>query len=845
MRLSAVLKSVGIVLFFLLCSAVYLLIRYEKEIGEAVLEQLNEQIDGELSYADFQIQFIKSFPHIAVAFGQFELARGQERLLAAKALTVELDGLKLVQKKVGIQRIALSEGKAIVRKAKDGKTDWQRLLANRGGQGQRTNSIRLDDVQLNAFELLYKDEKSKDIYSFWFKDLRGSLRMLDRFVKLSADGEGRVNYLSVGGEEYAANTALDLTAQLTIDLNRSKYTIVKSKINLAGVRASVKGSITEKKDALDFQLRLDGGEATTRQLLRLFPAGIVKSAKDFELKGRHHFDIEFYGKKTDKKFPHIVVKSEIKGASIKLLSRQKPLEQIAVRMLLENRSSKDLKSWKVRFDELRAVWNGQKIQGNIQIRDFENPKYTGYFAGAVELEDLFLPDKNALVQKLKGTVYFDRIDIEEWAQTDDKDQLMPKISGLCSIRELKCDIAGQKVYIPVIDLELKDDSLSFQDIDIALGHSQLRLSGRLESLSALFVRQDKLELDAKIEAEKIDAMKLWSWYGRVSDQLNKTVQVSIDQKAHWYQKIRAKIDLSVAHLDYDKLDIAALAGRLIQEDNRVKMNFGFEAFQGEVSMDGSGTFAPQLSLSTKLSCSDIEVKDLFYCFDNFDQNFITHEHLSGRMDAKLFLKSYWDKAGNLLDKDVEADAFFAVRDGVLKDFELLNRFSKYIDSDALMDIRFSEMVNLLELRKGAVIIPTMYIQNSATNILLAGYHSIDQKIHYNLKLNAAQVLSRKLLKKKPKQIVPARKSGWFNMYFNISGTTDHFEYVLDKELVKRGFEHGEKKKQEVLKRLKKRFDDIPDFFEPESWADIPEYDTGYEEGKEEYLEDFLPARDSL
>jgi hypothetical protein len=131
----------------------------------------------------------------------------------------------------------------------------------------------------------------------------------------------------------------------------------------------------------------------------------------------------------------------------------------------------------------------------------------------------------------------------------------------------------------------------------------------------------------------------------------------------------------------------------------------------------------------------------------------------------------------------------------------------------------------MKIEDGKVYLPVMFIQSSAMNLSICGVHSFDQKILYNLKLNAGQVVSTKLRKNDvKKEFKQARKSGWINMYFILEGTTSNVKYQQYRTAVISGFEQSAALKESLRNYLVEKFGYDVYWLEPNEWEDIPEYE---------------------
>jgi hypothetical protein len=221
---------------------------------------------------------------------------------------------------------------------------------------------------------------------------------------------------------------------------------------------------------------------------------------------------------------------------------------------------------------------------------------------------------------------------------------------------------------------------------------------------------------------------------------------------------------------------------------------------------------------------DIQIQQLFSSFSNFDQTFITNENLSGKANAWAQTTIPIDADWKIKTKEVMAKSAIEIHDGRLKNLKTLEDFGDYVHVEDLRDIRFNELRNYLKIENGKVYLPVMFLQSSAMNMSISGVHGFDQKILYNLKLNAGQAMANKLKRTDfRKEFKSARKSGWINMYFVLEGTTEDVRYQQYRLAVLAGFEQSAQMKESLRKELVDHFGYDVYWLEPNEWEDVPEY----------------------
>ena len=286
-----------------------------------------------------------------------------------------------------------------------------------------------------------------------------------------------------------------------------------------------------------------------------------------------------------------------------------------------------------------------------------------------------------------------------------------------------------------------------------------------------------------------------------------------------------KMNVELDEFMWNKATGENIEGELTFTGDKVDFNLDGLHSQGKIHTEGSITgLGTKPVLNADWKVKGIEMKDLLASFDNFDQSFITSEHLNGKADIWSHTTIPYDADGNIRIRDIVVRAAIEIEDGKLKGLKTLEDFSKYVHLDDLREIHFNQFRNYMKIENGKVFLPVMFLQSSAVNLSINGVHSFEQEILYNLKINAGQVAANKLKKFDPlKKLKVARKSGWINMYFILSGTVDEVKYEQDQKKVISAFEQSGQLKENLRTYLVDRFGHDVYWLEPNEWEDIPEY----------------------
>jgi hypothetical protein len=154
--------------------------------------------------------------------------------------------------------------------------------------------------------------------------------------------------------------------------------------------------------------------------------------------------------------------------------------------------------------------------------------------------------------------------------------------------------------------------------------------------------------------------------------------------------------------------------------------------------------------------------------------------------------------------DLKLFGHLLVDDGRVKNFKMLENLRGLIPRNKLNDVRFSKLENWMEISNSTLYIPTMFIQNNAINLKLAGAHSFEQEIDYDIMVNGSQTIGR-MFNSKVSEIIP-NKTGFINIYTKIRGNVDDFDVINFKSrMVKASFKQQELRKNSIKAVIDREF----------------------------------------
>ncbi|MEX1132833.1 MAG: AsmA-like C-terminal region-containing protein [Flavobacteriales bacterium] len=323
-----------------------------------------------------------------------------------------------------------------------------------------------------------------------------------------------------------------------------------------------------------------------------------------------------------------------------------------------------------------------------------------------------------------------------------------RMGGTASLTGASLKLKGVRHRIEDLDaqLALEGNDAAIHSLKATLQGAHIVLKGRLVNLMPYLLFDDqRLSIQAEGSADRIDLAALL--------QADDAPRTKRDDDKSYALSLPASITLDlkarVEELVFADFSATAINGTIRMQDRVLKVspvtfNTASGAVLGSLELDarGPGPFP----LAVDATFQDIDIKELFREFGDFGQDFIGHRHLSGRSQAKITLRVPLSPA---LDMDMDrllCTLDIAIDNGGIKGHAPLLAVADHLRDNRLVapfvnipelrkrlgDVRFERLENRIEIRDGAVHIPTMEVKSSAMDLELSGTHWFDDRIEHHL-----------------------------------------------------------------------------------------------------------------
>ena len=856
-RRSLIWSSLFIFFVFLLLVAFAAL--FGDAIGMRLLKELNKQFLTELTAEEVSLSLVADFPSATAQLQgvSLESAIKNQPLLEAEELKLRLSIWSLFDDNLRIQAIQIKNGSvAIVQSDAKGLSNLNFIDAGEkpadslNPHGNFT--LAVDQAILDNVELLYLDAQARKKIRTRIEKATISGRLKQDRLYLDTDADFYSKYVEIDGTRYGLSKNISVKAEVDIHLKTALFKIDKATIGIDGTEILVGGWIKESGSGLSMDLNAQSAQGSVGAVLDLLPPAKLQSLAGLESTGKFQLDVSAKGRFSKYSMPEITGRISLEKGNISTDLLDHPLKNVSFVARYSNGKDRSAKTSLFELQSFEGYFNREWIEGELSISDFDNAFVNLAINGILPLETLvdFLPHPS--ITGSGGELEFRNLSIkgryEDMLHTSRISRI--DMSGSVVFDDALLEVNTTPLLLDRGELSFDGNTVIVKDVHFEGPNTDFRLEATATNLLPVLLadsmnsRQAELKFDARLNASSLDFDKMTSVFERTSEKIGISAAGADSLPARLLKKnnitklLNGEFEGQIDEFSYGRISGKSFKGNLKIQDSELTVGGTAEAMGGVFEIEAKGYLEIAPVLHMQLICKDMDVNELFAQTNNFGQQFITSSHLAGTLAAHCAVDAFWDENGNFLYEKLRVLSDISIRDGELRDFELLYDYSDYVDISELRHIRFTTLQNWLEISDGRIFIPVMFVQSTALNLTLGGEHTFDHAIDYYIKVNAGQVLSEKLRSKRSTtQMVPAKRKDWFNLYMHLYGHIDAFAHENDSRTVKAWFESSDRRKENIQRKLMEIFGPVISLEEPVGWKDaIPEYREEEEPGQIDYLD---------
>jgi uncharacterized protein involved in outer membrane biogenesis len=785
---------------------------FSDEIAQKAVQMLNRELKTECKVGSVDLSFFKSFPRATVVLEQVELKDAFGKcLLSAQEVDLSFDALSLFGNHIVLDQVTVRNGALRLITDAQGRRNWDILKSDKKDANSAAISLDIHNARFLEVELNLTDAQVPYQLDTRLHDAQIRGRFNTARFGLLSDARMTVHQLKYKGRTYLTKTPVKYATTMTVDLAKNAWLVQKCALEIGkGNAVELSGLAAFGKHQSDYNLQFSAKRGDISLLMHLLPAEYTQSLRGLSSTGSYHAKGTVKGRMSKTSYPEVKLQFGMKNAGITHQRLQKPLKSVHFQadLLLKQNGDGHL-----RIPDFRASYDGSPLALQLSITDFRNPYIDLNASGRVGMQadnsrtahtDFVLQSGQFDLRKLhlRGAVS----DLKTTAG-----RTRVQFAAEADIAQVHALYNAQKLQIAQAHVRITDGNAHIQQAQIAVGGSDFTLDATVQAFLPFMLgnaTQQGVHVQAKIASKKCDLDALMAVFAAPQQIVTNAGKKSSATEA----LPSADIDVQVSTMTYQKIEAQNLRGKMRLRDQKLVFSANAQAMQGRIAVAGCAHLDQNNRLELNAGLEEVHLSPLFAQCNNFSQEVITSENISGTMTGRVAAQVYFHASGEMnMDKLVVYSDLLA-HHGQLKNVEAFASFSKILREDDLRNLKFTTLQNYIEVHNGKVYLPAMHIQNNACNMTISGQQAFQGDLSYYIKVNAGQAMLNRLRKNQADGEVMAANDSGLNLYYTMTGTTENYKIARGRTAVRKEFEASAERKVSINTQIDAAFKRYqPDF----------------------------------
>jgi len=769
---------------------------YDKEIKEIALKQINNQLISPMIIQDIELSAFNYFPAISLQFSNLLIKdplSNNDTLIFAKNVFLNFDAYDLINKKYVVRRLVLTKGTFAAKVSSDGKENFNVFDYNDKPENKNFK-FSLDELTLKDFSVNYQNIPLSQEYDFTISDSKLKGQFSNKEYDLNILSNMLVNKFDLEGINFVSSKNASTEIILHVKNDPFSLTIKKGKLKIADMNFFLEGDYkTSKKDIIN--LNIKGNQIQISEIFSILPLDYASIKTKYSSQGIFNFDGNLNGEISNKQPLSFFVSFNAKNATLKDKLNNIQLEKIDLSGTFNN------KEQKLKIINFSALMNDKIMSGDLEIINFNKPTFF------LNIEGLFDLNKIPFLTTLKDFSLDGETAIEIATKIiTKKDKLFfENLDGKLVSKKINIDYFPKKTHIELNDFEA---DISKKNMDITVKNSFFNKDQF--SMNLNFLDWNKL---AQAESKKIKGnyeLKLDKFH--IDDFLE--IFDSKDSSKADYQ-IDLEGAITVNELYYDNLKFSNVASKRLKINKSLDVkNLLMESYDGEILLNiyNSDLTSENQNWLIDGEISSLNIKKLMKSFNDFDQDYIKNEHISGSISSDFNLKLIFDSLNNWDFQNSSIESKNTFKEIVLLEYpflyDILKVFENSVITRNIIDINhyeknlhkvvFKDFKSTVISLDGTTEIGKTNFENDVLDFSFYGNYNLENQVDYHLNFNWADIVRRKKSKSDIVQENPVKGK---QLFLKISGPVEDLRYGFDKEEIK-------KERKEIISNEKETIKEI-------------------------------------
>lgn len=789
---------------------------YQDEIKQRLVQELNKQINTEVSIAAIDFSVFKKFPNASIELNKvlvkdawLNKEQTKDTLLFAEKFFLQMSLFDLIKKNYEIKNIELNQSFIYVKFDIKGNNNLHVFKESSTNQ-KSTFRLNLQKLLFKNLQFNYEDKQNKNKINFSSEELILKGNFSEKKFDLIAGGNISVQTLKFADVNYLnRKTQANIDLVLAVDAENSIYQFKKSQLNVSKQAFDISGDIKNSDGESDLNIHISGKDMDIQSVLSLLPEQYNSSIKDYTSEGDFYFKMDITGKVGKYTSPSVDANFGIKNATIEYVPTGTKLSNVNTKGYFSTGKKNTSETFELILENFSANMRNSNLQGAFHIVNFSQPKINLETVSEIDLAEWKSFFQLDTISEMSGKLLIDvRFEgtIRNPNEYTAEDFRKSRTAGKVNIQNANLILRDNPKSLSNVNAEMLFDNndIIVNNFSANIQSSAIELKGFFRNiLSFFFVPDQKLVIDAKLNSAMLNLDELLADNSTSSGDT--TFSLKFSERANLY------LNVNVDKFNFRNFNAENIKGKVVLKDNKLYVeNAVMNTMQGNATVNGilDASDENEYLISIEGDINKINIQDLFVQCENFGQNLLQSKHLKGFATSHIQFIAASDNKLILNPAKVYSNADLVIENGELINFEPIYNLSRFIRLSELEHIKFGQLRTQVQIKDRTINIANTNIISSALNLELEGKHTFDNVIDYRFKILLNELLSQKAksVKKENEEFLEENDEGGIRkmaLFISMKGTVDNPKFSYDKIGLSNKIKQDVKQEKQLVKSILK------------------------------------------
>lgn len=723
---------------------------------EKVKEEVNNNLNAQVDFGDFDLSLISSFPDLKFSIQDVKVLgvdtfKGVE-LLNMRLLEAEVDLMSVIKgEEIQIKTFGIDGLSAHVVVLKNGVANYD--IVPESGE---TDTLQEEvSEEPTAFKMALNNYYFRNI-NLIYDDREGN--MYAEIVELNHEGSGDFNTdnfilqtltsiksltYKMDGIAYLNKAELSSKFDIEMDMLNAKYGFKENNIKLNDLTLNFDGMLAMPGDDIEMDLSFSAPSSSFKSVLSLVPAVYMTDFESVKTEGSFQLAGSAKGVYTDASLPAFKLDLLVNNAMFQYPDLPGKVEQIEIDLNVSNPGGSEDKTV-INLKNFSLMMAENPVRMSMLLKNpMSDPDMKAMIQAQINLASIgeIMPLEEG--ESYTGSITADvnmagklsAIEEERYEDFMATGKVI-LLDYLYQDSSLGYDVLLKKAY-----LDFSPNDLDLSTFEVMMGKSDVSGSGKVSNYLPYYFHDSTLSAVLAINSSLMDIDELMGPEVEETAEEASATGDTISTQEDYLVEVPTNIDfnmnLSIQKMLYDGLEIANTTGKIITSNGVASLDkLRMEMLKGAIIMSGAYDTRDlsKPAVDFDLDIQKIDLAQSFESFNTVQKLAPIAESAKGAFSTKLKFVCLLDQKMEPVMNTLTGGGNLQTHSVVLDGSNTLKKAAKVLKNDKFAVLNLEDVNISYAFRDGRVFVEPFDIKWADSKVNVSGSNGFDMSLDYLLKM---------------------------------------------------------------------------------------------------------------